>query len=178
VDACPFSEILLAFSQKTPAWVRRVRSAAMRVLGYTVDMKLFSSVSAALASMAFLTGTAGAVGQPPGDLMTYHTAFVQQSPNGAGQIEGTMHLRIAADGKIQGDYRPGGGRLFDVVGGLTGEKIWLNIGYTRVIHLTGTYENGKIVGYTYIDEPNAAVLPNVPRIYEFDATPEASPPEV
>jgi hypothetical protein len=142
-------------------------------------MKLFGSVYAAVATMALLTGTAGAVSQLPGDLLTYHTSFVQQSPNGAGQIEGTMHLRIASDGKIQGDYRPGGGRLYDVIGGLTGEQIWLNIGYARVIHLTGTYQNGKIVGYTYIDEPHAAVLPEVPRIYEFDATPETdSPPQV
>jgi hypothetical protein len=138
-------------------------------------MKLFCSVSAAVAAIALLTGTAGAVGQQSNDLVTYHTAMLQQSPNGAGQIEGTMHLRIASDGKIQGDYRPAGGQLYDVIGGLTGEQIWLNIGGTQVIHLDGTYQNGKIVAYTYIDEPSAWVLPEVPREYQFDATPESSP---
>jgi hypothetical protein len=138
-------------------------------------MKLYGPVFAAVGAIALATGTAGAEVQSPSDLVTYHTSFVQQSPNGAGQIEGMMHLRIASDGKIQGDYRPGGGPLFDVIGGLTGDQIWLNIGGSRVVHLTGTYENGKIVAYTYIDEPLASVLPQVPRQYEFDAVPETSP---
>ncbi len=138
-------------------------------------MKLFGSIGAAVVATALLTGTAGAVGQRSTGLVTYHTNFVQENPNGAGVIEGTMHLRIASDGKIQGDYRPANGRLYDVLGGLTGDQIWLNIGESRVIQLNGTYEDGKIVGYTYVDEPFAQILPQVPREYKFEATPEGSP---
>jgi hypothetical protein len=141
-------------------------------------MKLLGSIGATATVMAMLTGTAAAISHKPSALTTYHTAFVQQSPNGAGQVEGTMHLRIASNGVIQGDYRPAGGRLQDVVGGLTdGDQIWLNIGETRVIHLTGTYQAGKIVAFTYLDDTGSWILPDVPRQYEFDAAPEASPPQ-
>jgi hypothetical protein len=47
-----------------------------------------------------------------------------------------------------------------VVGGVTGQNIWLEIGDEHAIHVDGTYQHGTIVGYTYLDQQ-----------YKFEATP-------
>ena len=92
---------------------------------------------------------------------TFHTALLAEQRFEAGEISGTMHVSISPEGIVQGYYRSDAtGRMQMVVGGVTGRDIWLDIGGAHDIHIEGTYLNGTIVGYTYLDQQ-----------YKFEATP-------
>ena len=83
---------------------------------------------------------------------TFHTALL---------AEQRFEVSISPEGIVQGYYRSDDtGRMQMVVGGVTGRDIWLDIGGAHDIHIEGTYLNGTIVGYTYLDQQ-----------YKFEATP-------
>jgi hypothetical protein len=137
-------------------------------------MNTFRVLASAAALLSFAS-PAGAVGRSQDSTVTLNAALVEINPPGAGALEGALVLRISPDGIVEGTYRPvDSGSLRNVTGGLTGNQIWLDIGDSRVIHIEGTYENGKIVGYTYFDGPHVGI-DRGPREYRFEATPAATP---
>ena len=65
---------------------------------------------------------------------------------------GRLQLTMTPDGIINGFYRPDGDQSFiPVTGGRNGENVWLDIGQTGRLHVTGTLQRGQIVG-TAFDE--------------------------
>ncbi len=95
-------------------------------------------------------------------MLTFATHFVPESPAGAGGYDGTLKLRIDPSGIIDGIYRPNGsGPFVQVSGGLSGDRIWLDLGNGRGGRITGRYRNGWIVGGTFVHG----------RPWDFSATP-------
>jgi len=77
---------------------------------------------------------------------------------------GTLQLTYNSDGIINGYYRPAGDMQFiPVTGGRDGREIWLDIGNSARLHVTGTLENGAIVGSAFDSRDNHQ--------YKFSATP-------
>jgi hypothetical protein len=137
-------------------------------------MKLFR-VMAGAAGLALLAAPAGAVQFNSSSTLTFDTSLVQVEPNGAGESDGTLRVRISPDGIVQGYYRPvDSGAFREVTGGVNGDQIWLDIGDNGTIHIEGTYQNGKIVGYTLSEAPQFGT-PGLLRQYKFQATLASSP---
>jgi hypothetical protein len=63
---------------------------------------------------------------------------------GAGEYQGLLSLTIYPSGIVQGLYRPSDGGFRTVTGGIDGKNIWLDIGMTRPLHLTGTFSGGTL----------------------------------
>ncbi|MGH7737499.1 MAG: hypothetical protein ACREMP_06485 [Candidatus Tyrphobacter sp.] len=77
----------------------------------------------------------------------------------------TMELRYRADGVVRGFYHPAGLPSFvPIVGGRTGDSIWLNIGTSDRWTFNGRFRDGKIVGSA---RRSGRVTP-----YSFVATPQ------
>jgi hypothetical protein len=84
---------------------------------------------------------------------------------GAGAYEGVLRLTVASDGGISGYFRnDDAGSVREVVGGVTGNRIWLDLeGSPASAPINGTVENGKILGGLYDGH----------QPFEFVATPDA-----
>jgi hypothetical protein len=65
-----------------------------------------------------------------------------------GDIDGRLIITVYPSGIVNGFYLSSDvGRPVDVVGGVNGKAIWLNIGgadRSNPLHLTGTFENGVL----------------------------------
>ena len=91
---------------------------------------------------------------------TYSTTLA--SPYYPGAFEGTLTLNTAADGSINGFYRPADtGRIGEVTGGTDGKTIWLDLPTLGRIHIDGKVDGPQITGSTLI----------YGRSYNFTATP-------
>jgi hypothetical protein len=132
-------------------------------------MKRFGMVLATLLiASLFGSTTTRAVFAAPTDTrtVTFDTAITPQY-YGAGAYAGVLHLTFEAGGIVNGWYRPADvGQPRNVIGGLDGDKLWLDLGEAGLHDIQTTYENGKIVGATY--------LVNQP--YSFVATPTTKQP--
>jgi hypothetical protein len=83
---------------------------------------------------------------------------------GVGVYEGTLDLTISPEGIVTGWYRPNNEEYKQVTGGLSGDNIWLDIGYFGRLHIAGKFENGKIVATTFLQDET----------YTFNAVPKVS----
>jgi hypothetical protein len=122
------------------------------------------TIAALLAGLS--GGVARAVVERPAEPSTvdFATALAPQY-DGVGEYDGRLHVTISSRGIVNGYYRPDdSGRIFDVVGGLDGQKIWLEVGNRGSFVIDGTLVDGKIVGSTFLSG----------RSYTFTATPQAS----
>lgn len=64
---------------------------------------------------------------------------------------GTLDLTFNPSGFIQGYYHPADniGEFVTVTGGFTGERVWMDIGRSGRLHVTGVLENGVITGNAF-----------------------------
>jgi hypothetical protein len=83
---------------------------------------------------------------------------------GVGVYEGTLTLDISPDGIVNGYYRPNDEEYHQVVGGVTGDNIWLDIGFMGHLHITGKLDNGKIEATTFLHDDT----------YTFSAVPKTA----
>jgi len=113
-----------------------------------------------------IPGAASAATQATGSY-SFRTALTNADGRRAGAYEGVLTIEIASSGTVQGIYREEDtGRIIDVTGGLTGTRLWLDLGNR---HVDGTLVDGKIDGYTPI---GTAVGPGgVDDGYHFVAVP-------
>lgn len=75
---------------------------------------------------------------------------------------GKLQLTFTPDGIIQGYYRPDdNGAFVPVTGGRQGDSVWLDIGRSGNLRVTGTVQNNRIVG--------AAVDDRTQQEYAFNA---------
>jgi hypothetical protein len=77
--------------------------------------------------------------------LAYNTRLIPQYS--AGEYDGTLRLTINANGIVSGTYIPSAGGPRVVTGGVNGDNIWLDFGFSGRMHVTGTIRNGHIVGY-------------------------------
>ena len=104
---------------------------------------------AALAVLAFTAALAPLAALPATDSTVQYSINTRiWQPGFGGQYEGFMRLRVAPDGAVRGTFRISGGpsNLIDVIGGMTGAKIWLQIGNRTLRQQTfnGTLIDGKL----------------------------------
>lgn len=138
-------------------------------MGYNQAMKRSGMVLAALliTSVIGSSTTRAVVAAPPDPrTVTFDTAFTPDY-YGSGAYEGVLHLTFQPGGIVNGWYRPVDvGQPRNVTGGLDGNKLWLDLGESGLHDIQSTYENGKIVGSTYL----------VNQTYTFVATPTTKQP--
>ena len=113
----------------------------------------------AAAAPAAAVGTLGPVTTvTPDRLFNYDTSLAPQD-FGAGAYDGRLRLTISSAGIVSGTYQPEDTtQLRIVTGGVSADKIWLDLG--AGLHIDGTIHDGAIVGYTFLGQ-----------LYRFDAKP-------
>ncbi len=128
-------------------------------------MKLTTLALAASIGLALCTLPAAAAADTGLATAHYSTAMTQLYGS-SGPYTGALDLRIDAEGIVDGYYFPAdfSAMYVPVVGGKTGNSIWLDIGSTAVTHVNARIEAGAIVG-TAFTSANAQ--------YTFVATPQA-----
>jgi hypothetical protein len=100
------------------------------------------SVLALTAALAPLTGLPAT-----GTTQNYDLTTRQYDIISAGEYDGRMRLRISPDGIVGGMFMDTEGHISQVVGGLDGTKIWLQIGDhlpSRQLTFNGAFVNGKL----------------------------------
>jgi hypothetical protein len=106
-------------------------------------------------SIATLTALALAAAIAPlptlaanGSAAYYDLATRQYDEMRAGEYDSRMRLQIAPDGIVNGTSMNSDGQILNVIGGLTGTKIWLQIGDRgayRQRTFQGTFIDGKLM---------------------------------
>jgi len=131
----------------------RIASSAASLGALALGLAAAGSSAAAAAETGLAPGT-----------YTYATTLTPQF-YGAGAYEGVLRLTVANDGGIFGYFRyDDAGTVRSVVGGVTGNRIWLDLGgNVSTVPINGTVENGKILGGLYDGR----------QPFEFVATPDA-----
>jgi hypothetical protein len=74
------------------------------------------------------------------------TRIVEQAPS-VGEYDGSLQLHVSAGGLVSGYYRPDAdARFVPVTGGLSGTRLWLEIGIfsRRPLRFSGTFAGGRI----------------------------------
>ncbi len=111
----------------------------------------FGRTAAAALMGALLSGSAAGVASaqsastPPA--ATQHLVLqtrIVDVDHPSGEIDGRLNVTITPDGIVQGRYQPQDELPHDVVGGLTGTKIWLDLGPSQRGRFMGTLVEGKL----------------------------------
>jgi hypothetical protein len=104
----------------------------------------------AIAALAALTLTAAFAPLPTiaagGDAARYDLATRQFDPQSAGEYDGRLRIHISSDGIVGGTFMTTDGGLSNVVGGLDGTKIWLQLSDRGPFgrNFQGTFVDGKL----------------------------------
>ena len=118
----------------------------MRVI--SGDMKYIHRLAAAFVlffGIATSVASAPALALTTSTLITYHTQLTQVFPfDNPGAYLGTLRVAISPDGVASGFYLPLDGTPVPVSGGVSGDRIWLNLGSEWQVN--GTVREGRIVG--------------------------------
>ena len=117
---------------------RRLRYAYMMVRGIT-------ALAALLIAVILAPGTARA---DTAAARYFDLNTRQYDVMSAGEYDGRLRIRISADGIVGGTFMDTQGGLSQVIGGLDGTKIWIDLGHASPTnqHLfNGTLIDGKLV---------------------------------
>jgi len=97
------------------------------------------ALAAALAALPSLAANGGA--------KVYNLTTRQYDSFSAGEYDGRMRIQVSPGGLIGGTFIDSEGHVANVIGGLTGTKIWLQIGNRsapRQLTFNGTFVDGKL----------------------------------
>ena len=110
-----------------------------------------AAASAILASAALpAAASAASVTNAPPQHYAFQTQLTDRFHPGA--YTGTLTLTVYPDGIVNGVYRADDGAVREVVGGIDGTSIWLDVDASvRRLHLIGTLQNGVL--RTYANTP-------------------------
>jgi hypothetical protein len=114
--------------------------------------KLVLGLPMVLAACLLQSAPASAAGAPGSSArtVTFDTALTPDQ-FGAGEYDGVLHLTFEPGGIVNGWYRPvDSGFARNVVGGLDGDKLWLDLGSDGLHDINAKYDGGKIDGGTFI----------------------------
>jgi len=117
----------------------------------------------AVPALAFVPATAYAASTYTDRTVVYSTSLQPINQNIAYPLTGSLHIKTSKDGIVSGFYRTDDNisQFIPVSGGINGSSVFLLIGATSPTRVTGTYENGSIVG-TAVTASNG--------VYTFAAT--------
>ena len=95
--------------------------------------------------------------------VVYSTSLQPINQNIDYPVTGSLHIRTSKDGIVSGFYRTDDNisQFIPVSGGINGSHVFLLIGANDPTRITGTYENGSIVGTAITGANN---------VYKFAAT--------
>jgi hypothetical protein len=100
------------------------------------------ALAAAIAPIPTLAADAGTV--------SYNLTTRQYDPIEAGEYDGTLRIRVTADGIVSGTYMNSEARVSTVTGGLSGKNIWLQLnGRPFGLTYNGTFVDGKLSASTF-----------------------------
>lgn len=121
------------------------------------------TLAVAVPAFALVPATAYAASTYTGRTVTYSTSLQPINQNIAYPVTGSLHIQTSKDGIVSGFYRSDDNisQFIPVSGGINGSNVFLLIGAAHPTRVTGTVENGTIVG-TAITESNG--------VYKFAAT--------
>ncbi|MBD5633455.1 MAG: hypothetical protein IAI49_03150 [Candidatus Eremiobacteraeota bacterium] len=123
----------------------------MKLAKAALTALLCTTFSAVAGGFAIASETSAPVTVYVAKTVTFDTSLVAVDHPSGGAYEGTLSITIGKSGTILGYYRPVDSGAFEQVsGGLDGDRIHLEIGANPPID--GVYRNGKIVGYTFVNE--------------------------
>ncbi len=115
---------------------------------------LFLSLAAGLTFFTLAVPAAAGAAQDPA--VTHYATAMTELYGAAGPYSGSLDLRINADGIVNGYYFPAdfSSMFVPVIGGRTGDNIWLDIGSSELTHVNARLENGVIVGTAFTNATN------------------------
>ncbi len=132
-------------------------------------MNMKNLIQAAAACAALLTLAVPAVSVAATAQTTtqhYSTSLTELYGLGA-PYSGTLDLNVDSSGIVSGYYFPADGALYvPVVGGQTGNRIWLDIGRSGNVHIEGQVQEHGVITGTAFDKANGQ--------FKFVAQPESS----
>jgi hypothetical protein len=100
---------------------------------------------ATLSVLALATAFAPLTAQPASAATTSYDLMTRQTDSqAAGEFDGRLRMYVADNGIVSGNFQESDGRLLQVSGGLTGQKIWLQLG-DHGFPFTGTFVDGKLL---------------------------------
>ncbi len=113
--------------------------------------------------MVVVPATAYAASTYTDRTVVYSTNLQPINQDIAYPVTGTLHIRTSRDGIVSGFYRTDDNiaQFVPVSGGISGSNVFLLIGAAHPTRVTGTVENGTIVG-TAVTARNG--------VYKFAAT--------
>lgn len=131
--------------------------------------QLFRRIAAALTlavavpTLVLVPATAYAASTYTGRTVVYSTSLQPINQNIAYPVTGSLHIKTSEDGIVSGFYRTDDNisQFIPVSGGIHGSNVFLLIGAAHPTRITGTVENGTIVG-TAVTAANG--------VYKFAAT--------
>lgn len=105
--------------------------------------RVIATLSALVLAVAFAFQPAAAATGTPA---TYDLMTRQFDPMSAGEFDGRLRITITPDGIVSGNFQQDDGGLRQVTGGLSGTKIWLQLGNDG-FPFNGTFVDGKLTAY-------------------------------
>ena len=116
-------------------------------LGYT-EGTMKTRVTATLSALALAAALAPLPSPAANGGTTIYTLSTRQYDSfSAGEYDGRMRLQVSSGGLVGGTFIDSEGHIANVVGGLTGKTIWLEIGNRsapRQLIFNGTFVDGKL----------------------------------
>lgn len=104
-------------------------------------------LTATLTALALAAAIAPLTTQAANGAAYYDLATRQFDAMRAGEYQSRMRIQISPDGIVSGTSMNSDGQVLNVIGGLTGTKIWLQIGDRgayRQNTFQGTFVDGKL----------------------------------
>lgn len=111
-----------------------------------MGMKHFISGLAVCAGLLLTAPPAGATVQSVSAL--HYSTAITQLHGASGPFTGALDLTVNSEGIVNGYYFPadGSAMFVQVVGGRSGDRVWLDIGTNPITRIEGRLENGNIRG--------------------------------
>jgi hypothetical protein len=130
-------------------------------------MSMKNLIQAAAACAAFLTLAAPAVSVAATAVTTQHyTTSITELYGSPAPYSGKLDLRVDPSGIVSGYYFPDDGALYvPVVGGQSGDRIWLDIGRSGNMHVEGRVQSHGVIEGTAFDRAGQ---------FRFEAKPQSN----
>jgi len=131
-----------------------------------------TTLALALGASGIAQAAVGGVQQPVHYTMQTSLRDLQHP----GDYPGSLSLVVYPSGIVNGFYLPQDGQPHDVVGGLDGHNIWLDIGTIEMmdfgvinsLHLTGTLKDGVLDTTAAVPGPDTVVFDSTTTVHMND----------
>lgn len=148
--------------------VKRMASSVTESALRALDIHMKNQTVTLVAALTLLIVAAvpgGASAEQAASAAHYYTSMTELYGS-TSPYSGALDLSVSPNGIVNGYYFPAdySSMYVPVVGGKSGNTIWLDIGSSQITHIEGRVENGAIVGtaftganaqYTFVAKPTS-----------------------